>query len=150
VIQNAIGSVTALSQPEIDEIIAKATGDIATVLNNSQTFINTVAPPPTAAVVPTNLPLGTYGFSYSYNYTIQGQVIQGSYGPYPIPNTDATVFAGELQGEISDFNSSNCNSGGTTCSAVVTPFNGTTFQVVFTINGPGISGTITYTLTKTG
>ena len=32
----------------------------------------------------------------------------------------------------------------------VTPFDGTIFQVVTTINGPAITGTITFVLTKTG
>jgi hypothetical protein len=146
-VQSAISGVQVLSQPAINQLVAEATGLLLADINDAQAFVNVIAPP---SIVPNNFPLGTYSLSISYNYNIDGSPYVGSYGPDVFTNSDAAIFAAAIQSEINTFNSSGCTGDGVVCSATITPFNGSTFQVVFTINGDGVSGTFTYTLTKTG
>ncbi len=151
-LQFAIGSVTGLELPIENELIAKSSGAFAGNLSHTQALATLVAPPVLSpgSVVPTNLPNGFYNYSYSFNLTVFGRPVQGSVGPIPLTNTDGTAFAALVQGNITAFNNTRgCGGNGFTCSEMVTPFDGTTFQVDVTVNGPNTSGTITYILTRT-
>jgi hypothetical protein len=149
-VQNAIGSVTALAQSATNELLAKASGDLATNLADAQTFITTVAPPPTSGV-PTNLPTGTYQLSYNICEDFgMGPTCFSGGQPVAFTNADANTFASTLTGYFNSACSSYATGGGYTCSSSATPFNGTSLQVTLTVGVTGASITITYTLTKTG
>jgi hypothetical protein len=152
-LQFAIGSVNGLALPLANEVIAKSTGAFAGNLADAQTIATLVAPPVTSvgSVVPVNLPSGFYSLSYSFSLLVFGRPQQGSVGPLALTNSDGIAFATQLQGTVTAFdNNRGCGNPGTTCTATVTPFDGTTFQVLVTVTGPTTTGTITYVLTKTG
>lgn len=152
-LQFAIGSVTALDLPLENEVIAKSSGAFALNLSDAQALSALVAPPVTSvgSVVPIDLPSGFYSLSYSFAMTIFGRPVSGSVGPVALTNADGTAFATELQGIITAFDiNRGCSGAGTTCTAIVTPFDGQTFQVTVNLTGPNTAGTITYVLTKTG
>lgn len=152
-VQFAIGGLTGLDLPLENELIAKSSGEFATGLSDAEALITKLAPPVlfVGGIVPTDLPNGTYDLTESFALTMFGRPVSGSVGPTVLTNIDGTAFAMLLQGDISAFNSARgCNNAGTTCSAAVTAFDGTTFQVVVTMTGPVTGGTITYLLTKTG
>jgi hypothetical protein len=151
-LQFSIGGVTGLALPLQNELIAKASGEFALSLSDSGTLSTLLAPPTLSlgSIVPTDLPNGTYNFSYSFNLTVFGRPQQGSVGPLVLENTDGTAFAALVQGDIDFANSSHtCGGVGVTCTANVQSFNGTAFEVIYTINGPVAGGTITYMLTRT-
>jgi hypothetical protein len=152
-LQFAIGSLTVLDLPLENEVIAKSTGAFAGNISVAQTVSTLVAPPVTAvgAVVPVNLPSGYYSLSYSFAETIFGRPVGGSFGPAALINSDGYTFATTVQNTINGFDDSRgCSNPGFTCTTTVTPFNGTTFQVLINLSGPNTTGTITYVLTKTG
>jgi hypothetical protein len=152
-LQFAIGSVTGLALPVEDELLARSSGQFASYVGDARTVNNLVAPPVLApgALVPTDLPNGYYQFTSSFNLSINGRPVSGTTGAISLTNDDGTAFAVLLQGDMTAYNAAHgCNAIGETCAPSVTPFDGTTFQVIVTLNGPNISGTITYLLTKTG
>jgi len=152
-LQFAIGGLTVLDLPLDNEMIAKSGGAFAANLGDALTVSTLVAPPVPALgdIVPVNLPVGYYSLSYSFAFLINGRPVSGSVGPLNLINSDGYAFATNVQGTISTFDASRgCNNAGTTCTVTVSPFNGTTFQVLVNLSNAFASGTITYVLTKTG
>jgi hypothetical protein len=152
-LQFAIGNVTVLDLPLLDELIAKSGGALAGNLGDALKVSALMAPPVPAlgGLVPITLPSGYYSLSYSFAETIFGRPVSGSFGPDALTNYDGYAFATQVQNTISSFNSSRgCSNPAFTCIPTVFPFNGTTFQVLINLSGPNTAGTITYVLTKTG
>jgi hypothetical protein len=154
-VQAALSGVAALSQPATAELIAEATGLIAAYLVDSQAFINLVAPlyfTSNTLNLPTNLPAGTYSISYTFTVSVPGDTQSGSGGPIPITNSDASLFASELETNFNSFESAICAENGVTCNGTfqVTPFNGTSLKFVWSFSSGPASFTITYVITKTG
>ena len=147
-IKSAIAGVTSLSKATSDALLARASGDLATNLTDAQTLITTVAPPLPAGF-PSGLPAGNYTISFSYCYSAPGipNTCYADTSVASLTNADASAIAASL---IDAINSSCASAGSSGCTTSYTPFDGTQFQVNFSINQSGSSFTFTYTIRKTG
>jgi hypothetical protein len=155
-VQSAIGNVTALSQPATSQLIAEATGFLQTAISDSQTFITTVAPPPSSGI-PGNVPAGTYSVSIvtcttlpNFNDCIPNNNVA------TLTNVDPVALAGYLSQIFSaDCTAFGATLSGITCTQSYVPFNGTTFSFTATysgvVTGVGAETVVaTFTLTKIG
>jgi hypothetical protein len=159
-VQNVVGTVTALAQPAITEVVGKSTGAVAANLNDSNVAINIVAPPPLLSP-PGNILPGVYTMSTVFCTIESGQTnCQNLPGSQMFTIATPSLFATQIDSVLT----AACNQyggdepdpagpdgdEGFVCSSAYSSFNGSQFKVVLTVTGPGVTYVLTYTLVKTG
>jgi hypothetical protein len=153
-VESAISGVQGLSQPAINQLVSEATGVLLAEINDSQAFINVVAPPG-SSTIPGNITQGDYTIYLAICSTVgSSQDCPAQSQLTTFTNTNATALANFLSTEFSAECSAENQIPNISCSATYSSFNGT--QFTYTVNIAGGTAqlpqtvVITFTLVKTG